>query len=150
MCIDFVWSWVYKILWDLLCWPKLEGVGLWKYTYLNNIARLKLLWNLLTSDILWSRWMKAKYLSKSDFWTIPINNNFLGIMKSILKQRETTCKIMNKIIVNGHDTLLLFNPWINYKSLVDLIGWSSVHMYNRVHCTISLILQNHNLYPHLF
>lgn len=62
MCADFFWHGkLHKISWDMLCRPKKErGVGLRKFSDLNTPARIKLVWNLITNDCLWSRWMKAK------------------------------------------------------------------------------------------
>lgn len=65
--------------------------------------------------------MRAKYL-KTKFWVIPINNNFSSMIKSILWQCDLATNIMSRLIVNGEYIDLWYDPLINYKSLVDLIG----------------------------
>lgn len=70
---------------------------------------------------------------------IAVNNNFLGTFKSILRQCNVATNIMNRVIVNGEHTDLWFDPWINHKSLVDLIGWNRVSLSNSVNNKVSLI-----------
>lgn len=106
------------------------GTGIRKFSDLNTTARLTLLWNLLKTQSLWSKWMKTQYLPMTNFCVLPVNNNFSGTMKSILRQLDLAANIMSRIIVNGDHIDLWYDPWINHKSLVDLIGWNSVSISN--------------------
>lgn len=150
MCADFFWKGkLHKITWDNLCKPKLEGgVGLWKFSDLNSTPRVELLWNLLTTESLWSRWMQTKYLSKTNFWVLPIDNNYSGTMKSILSQHDLATKIMTWVLINGEHIDLWYDPWINHKSLVDLIG-NMVHISNSANNKVSHIIRDWKLQPHL-
>lgn len=53
---------------------------------------------------------------------------------------------MNRFVVNEETTSLWFDLWINHKSLVDLLGWSSLHLSNSKQCTVSRIIQTTDLH----
>lgn len=88
--------------------------------------------------------MRAKHL-KTNFWLTPINNNFSSTKKTILQQRYLAANIMNRQTVNGEHTDLWSDPWINHKSLVDLIGWSRVSMRSTSHSKVSSIIKDGQL-----
>lgn len=139
---------MHKIAWETLCKPKLEGgIGIKKFTDLALTSRIKLIWKFLTTDSLWSRWMRTKYLSKANFWVMAVNNNYSGTFKSTLRQRGIAIKIMNRVIVNGEHKNLWFDLCINHKSLVDLIGWNRVSLNFSFNNNVSLIVRDRQLQP---
>lgn len=66
--------------------------------------------------------MTNKYLYDQKF-RVTKSNNFFCIMKSILIARDAAVNLMQRIIINGNSTSLWFDPWLNYKSTVDILGW---------------------------
>lgn len=93
--------------------------------------------------------MRTKYLSKANFWVLPIDNNYFGTMKSILRQRDITATIRFGVIISGEDTDLCFDHWINDKSLVKLIGWNRVYLSNTSISKVSHIIRDPQFQPQL-
>lgn len=57
---------------------------------------------------------------------------------------------MNFFIVNDENTSSWCDPWINYNSLVDLLGWKGVSLRNIARFKVSSIMQGNILHPELF
>lgn len=53
---------------------------------------------------------------------MTIDNNMSCALKSIPRQRDMGRNLIEKLISNGDDTYLWFDPWISGKLLVDLDG----------------------------
>lgn len=49
---------------------------------------------------------------------------------------------------NGNQTRLWFDPWINGKSLVKLLGWCNLYQYGDTNATVGNIIQNHKWNVH--
>lgn len=146
MCANFVWSGkVHKISWNKLCRPKEEGgVGLRNFTDIKKAAALKLLWHYANGSSLWAKWMRERYCNNKNFWTLDSDNNSSGTWKNILKYRDKGLEHMNKGIANGLNTSLWFDPWVNSKTLVDLLGWDSLHLNGGINHKVSIIIQDGN------
>lgn len=80
---------------------------------------------------------------------MPIDNNYTGTTKSILRQRDIGASIMTRVITTGEDTYLLFDPWINHKSLFDLLGWNKIHLCHTVKDKVSHIVHEGQFQPQL-
>lgn len=63
-------------------------------------------------------------------------------MKHILRCRQHATTIFNRVITDGMNTSLWFNPWINHKSLVDILGWHRVLMFNTDKLVSQIALHN--------
>lgn len=57
--------------------------------------------------------------------------------------------IMSRIIVNGEQTDLRYDPWINHKPLVDLLGWYRVALSNTVNTKVNCIIWDNQCQPYL-
>ena len=87
---NFIWKGgMHACSWDTLCKPKNEGgVGLRKVKDMTNAAGVKLLWRLVTSDCLWAKWMRDKYLAHETVWHAHPLLIHSGTYKFILSSRE--------------------------------------------------------------
>lgn len=72
--------------------------------------------------------MRIKYLHNQKFMVMVANNNFSCTIKYILRARDLATKLMHGVIVNGATTSLWFNPWLNHKSMVDVLGWHRLNL----------------------
>lgn len=70
-------------------------------------------------------------------------------MKSIIRQRDTAALIMNRVIIDGKTIDLWLNPWINHKSLVDIIRRNKIYLHNTASSTVSHITRDGQFQPQL-
>lgn len=70
-------------------------------------------------------------------------------MKYILWQQTLAANIMTQLIATGEDTDLRYDPWINHKSLIDLIGWNTVFLNATANSKVSCTIQDWQLQPHI-
>lgn len=54
---------------------------------------------------------------------------------------------MTKIIINRETTDLWFDPWINHKSLVDLLGWDRIYLTNTANRKVNIIIRDNQFQP---
>lgn len=101
----------------------------------------KLIWQLHFKDSLWSKWMINKYRSQINFWELQYNNNKSCTMKNMIKYRSTSLKCIKRVIVNGSNTLLWTDPWINCTSLVEILGWDRYYLREHKYVPVSHIIQ---------
>lgn len=66
--------------------------------------------------------MSSKYLTKANFWVLSIDNNYSGTMNTILRHCDLDVTIMNRVIIDGENTDLWYDPRINHKSVFNLLG----------------------------
>lgn len=71
--------------------------------------------------------MKARYVENKNLWNVPLENHYLNPWKSILKCREIGVNLIERKFKEGKKTSLWFDPWINGKSLINLLGWSNFY-----------------------
>ena len=80
---------------------------------LCQAASLKMICRLFTTDSLWSSWMRRKYLQNRCFWDTSVHLLDSGTLKLMTGLKNYAIECMRKVIGNGHDTLLWFDPWLN-------------------------------------
>lgn len=126
-CANFIWrGGLHKVSYDILSRPKAEGgVGLINLKDLRKTYQIKHGWKILTSNTLWARWMRNRYI-KGSFWTMHEDINSSGVWKCILRSREVLKTCISKRIANGRDTYLWRDPWINGKSFANKYGWGMI------------------------
>lgn len=73
----FIWkSKAHKMCWDDVYRTKNEGgFGIRKIYVISKVVAIKLVWKFIQGDTLWAKWMYRKYCSKTNFWTVELNNN---------------------------------------------------------------------------
>lgn len=80
---------------------------------------------------------------------MAINNNYSCIMKNILQSRDAANTVMQRIIVDGNSTSMWYDPWINHKSMVDLLGWHRINICSDATLMVNSILEEGSLHPQL-
>jgi hypothetical protein len=83
------------------------GLGIKKITEWNEIALLKLIWNLCNNSdgSIWSTWIRSNLLRGRNFWTIKAPENCSWAWGKILKLRSLAWPKMKYIIGDGMTTL---------------------------------------------
>lgn len=62
-------------------------------------------------------------------------------MKNMIKHRVSSLKCIKRVIVNGINTILWTDPWINCTSLVDILGWDIYYLSEHKNVSVSHIIQ---------
>lgn len=51
-------------------------------------------------------------------------------MKNMMRCRKHAANIFTRVIIDDANKSLWFDPWINHKSLVDILGWHRLAMFD--------------------
>jgi len=81
---------------------------------------------------------------------MDIDINSSSTWKTILKAKTIGQKFIRRIITDGENTSLWFNPWINDKLMVELLGRDRVGLSGNQDMKVKSIIHNHYLHPQLF
>jgi hypothetical protein len=146
LCANFLWkSKSHKMSWDEVCKTKNEGgLGIRKIEDIAKSIAAKLLWNYINGDSLWAQWMHNKYGNKGNFWVIRIDNNASHTWKTILHARQWCKGHIDRKIVNGENTDIWFDPWIQGSNLIDSYGWNTMRIMDGCHKAVSSLITNHS------
>lgn len=106
-----------KVAWEDVCKPKSEG-GLG----IRRMA-LSLIWRLITnSGSLWVAWTWSNLLRRRCFWDVSDRYAGSWIWQKLLKLRGQAMTFLRSEIVDGNNTLLWFDNWVNMGRLLDVAG----------------------------
>ncbi|XP_060961005.1 uncharacterized protein LOC133031505 [Cannabis sativa] len=117
---DFGWgdsatkkTW-HTIDWSSICQSKLRGgLGFRRIETINTAFILKWGWKALTDkDSMWGTIIQAKYLNGRSFLDAEINNGDSSFWKAILRARSLLVNQVCRMIGNGKETFILFDPWV--------------------------------------
>lgn len=96
-------------------------------------------------NTLWATWMQKRYRNNKLFWMVSYDNNSSFIQKLLLKTRDDNKHSTQRQIVNGRDTSLCFDPWIDGNTLPGTLGWSYMAHYNTHNHKVSKVIRNTDL-----
>lgn len=84
---------------------------------------LKLIWRMLTVDLLWGKWIKGNLLKKKFFWEISENTQAgLWIWRKLLKLREVAKTFYMKAVCNRRHTSFWYDKWSDLGVISELLG----------------------------
>lgn len=86
------------------------------FVELQTTACLKLTWQLHFKDNMWLKRMVNRYCQHTNLLQLQYNN-MSCTMKNMIKHRPTSLKCIKRVIVNGSNTLIWIDPWLNCISL---------------------------------
>lgn len=113
--------------WDDVCKTKgVGGLGIRKIDEVAKAIATKLLWSYIQGESLWAKWMHNKYCGNVNFWTATMDNNASYTWKTMLRARQWCKGLIDRKIVNGENSDIWFDPWINGASLIDKYGWNTM------------------------
>jgi hypothetical protein len=67
--------------------------------------------------------------------------------KSILNSRNKGINLLDRKFKDGKKTSLWFDPWINGKSLISLLGWTNLIYFGGANLKVDSIIENHKWNP---
>lgn len=146
LCAYFIWNnKCYDVSWTQLCRPKeYGGVGLKDFKCLQKALAIKMIWVFLQNNSIRARWMRSKYAKEKNFWTMTLDNNASYTWKTMIKAREDYKNFITKKIVNGQDTYLFFDLWINGRNLISYVGWHHLTWFEKSDLKVASIIQDGN------
>lgn len=65
----------------------------------------------------------------------------------MIREKNNASKLFSRVIEDGATTSLWFDPWINNKTLVDLLGWHRVAMFTSTNYRVSSVIANNSFIP---
>ncbi|XP_020266328.1 uncharacterized protein LOC109841800 [Asparagus officinalis] len=141
---NFLWNGkLHAISWKEVCRPKQEGgFGLRQLSDIGQAAALKLIWRLLTTNTLWSSWMKVRYVRGGNLWNSTSNLLDSGTWKHIYSHKEKALSCIRKTIGNGEATSLWFDPWLQEGRICELLSQLTPQLTGTSTWTVSNIIQN--------
>lgn len=70
--------------------------------------------------------MCNEYCKKKNFWSAAINNNASCTWNFLLRARQWCKGLIYRKIINGNNTNVWLDPWINGFSLLERYGWNYI------------------------
>jgi hypothetical protein len=146
ICANFLWKGrMHTMRWRDICKPKREGgFGLRSVQDMCAAAGMKMIWRLLTSDSVWNKWMKRRYLNGQSFWDSSVSLGDSGTWKFMKKFSLQAQECMRKVIGNGKSTSLWFEPWLKEGNLADILNLSSNQIASTYTWKVCRIIRNTN------
>ena len=140
---NFVWNGkIHAWSWNSMCKPKREGgLELRRVQDIANAAGIKLVWRLFTSNSLWAKWMNEKYVKDTPITELTCSSLDSGTWKFIVQSKNKALLHMKKIIGDGCDTSLWYDPWLQNGNLINLTGLNSPPVLSK-HWRVSDIIDN--------
>lgn len=138
-----------------MCWDDVyktkneEGLGIRRIDEVAKAVAIKLLWNYITGDTLWEKWMQNKYCKSANFQTVTMDNNASYTWKTLLRARKWCKGYIDRKIINGDITYIWFDPWLNGSSLIDMFGWNSMVVNSGCNKQVSKLISGNVRKPHL-
>ncbi|KAF8388634.1 hypothetical protein HHK36_027311 [Tetracentron sinense] len=120
----------YKVAWESICRPKVEGgLGIRRISDWNNSSLLKRVWELASKgNSLWALWFRSNILWQESIWTIKMRRAPSWCVRSILKVRDLAESLITHQIGDGKQSWLWLDPWHPRGVLANCITISSSHL----------------------
>ncbi|XP_010513407.1 PREDICTED: uncharacterized protein LOC104789404 [Camelina sativa] len=130
LCSAFLWSGPTlntkkaKVAWKDVCIPREEGgLGLRLLKEANTVSCLKLIWRLLSTNSLWTKWLRTYLLQKGSFWSIKVNSTVGSWMwRKLLKYRPIASTYIKYAVQNGRTISFWHDNWSRLGCLLDVAG----------------------------
>lgn len=124
---SFIWkSKAHKMNQDDVYKTKNEGgFGIRRIDDIIKAMAVKLVWKFIQNKTVWAKWMRKKYCNDKKNWSATMNNNTSYTWKLLLKGRQWCKGVIDRKIVNGENSEVWLDPWINGHSLVDKFNWNA-------------------------
>ena len=105
---------IHWLCWNRMCKKKSNGGMGFKKLHEFNVALLgKQAWRILTRlDLLVSRVYKARYFPTCSFLEVGLGCNPSYLWKSILAAQKLVRTEVRKLIGDGYNTRVFFEPWL--------------------------------------
>lgn len=108
----------------------------------NGVIHVMFKWNMISSLMYALSGIYLGIKQKHVAYKLHVSTRQQKTLVNIIKHRASSLLCIKRVIINGINTILWTDTWINCTSLVDNIGWDRHHLSKHKNVPVSYIVQD--------